>query len=280
MNPDDIHYVTLPNDEFVKQSIEIVQKAQDNDIILRILGGLAVYIHIMDDSENLKIYDRLKRFGEGKPLFTDLDLMGYSKQIGKIEKFFEKELGFKPDFFVNRILGLRRLLFYHPKDYYHVDVFFDKLEFSHDVLFGSKPGKGRLELDFPTVSPADIMLEKLQIHEINLKDIIDVIVLIMFHDVSAGHEEDMIDGKYIAKTLADDWGFWYDAVNNLDKIRKMADKFRDEGKLYKEEYDRIVSRIDRLLKFIEEEPKSRKWRKRAKTGTKKKWWRDVEEVSR
>jgi len=280
MSPEDIHYVTLPEEEFVKQSIDIVQKAQDNNIILRILGGLAVYIHIMDNPENLKIYDRLKRFGEGKPTFTDLDLMGYSKQIGKIEKFFERDLKFKPDFYVNRILGLRRLLFYHPNNYYHVDVFFDKLEFSHDVLFGSKPGKGRLELDFPTVSPADIILEKLQIHEINLKDIVDVIVLLVFHDVTSGYEKDMIDGKYIAKTLADDWGFWYDAVNNLNKIRKMADKFKGEGKLYDEEYNRVISRIDRLLKFIDEEPKSKKWRKRAKTGTNKKWWRDVEEVSR
>ena len=280
MSSKGIHYVTLPEKEFVEQSIDIVKKAQENDIVLRILGGLAVYIHIIDNSENTKIYNRLKRFGEGNPLFTDLDLIGYGKQMGKIEKFFEKNLGFKPDFYVNRMLGLRRLLFYHPKDYYHIDIFFDKLEFSHDVIFGSKPGKGRLELDFPTVSPADIILEKLQIHEINLKDIIDVIVLLLFHDIISGYEKDTVDGKYIASILADDWGFWYDATNNLNKIRKIAEKFKEENKLFEEEYKNVAKKIDKLLILIQEESKTKKWMKRSHTGAKKKWWRDVEEVSR
>jgi hypothetical protein len=38
--------------------------------------------------------------------------------------------------------------------------------------------------------------------------------------------------------------------------------------------------VDLLLKIIEEEPKSKNWMKRAKEGTSKKWWRDVEEIVR
>jgi len=275
-----IHFVKMPDEEFIRESIDIVKKAQDNGLVLRILGGVAVYIHTMDKPENLKIYERLRRFGEGNPTFTDLDLIGYSKQISKVEKFFERKLGFKPDFYINRIIGQRRLLFYHPKDYYHVDIFFDKLEFCHDVVFGSKPGKGRLELDFPTVSPADIVLEKLQIHEINLKDVIDLIVLFAFHEVKDTYERDVIDGGYIASILCDDWGFWYDAVTNLNKVKLLAEKFHNEGKLLDHEYNAVINNIDKLNRIIEETPKTKRWQKRAKMGTRKKWWRDVEEVSR
>jgi len=276
----EIHYVTLPEEEFVKQSIDIVKRAQDEGIILRILGGLAVYIHTMDQPETMSLYDRLRRFGEGKPQFTDLDLIGYSKQMGKIEKFFERELGFKPDFYVNRILGLKRLLFYHPENYYHVDIFFDKLEFSHDVEFGNKPGKGRLELDFPTIALCDIVLEKTQIHEINLKDVVDLIILFAGHDVAEDRGKDLIDGKYIAQVLCDDWGFWYDAMNNLKIVKEYTKNFFEEGKLKENEYNRITGNIDKLIQIIESTPKTKKWRKRAEKGTSKKWWRDVEEVAR
>ncbi len=103
------------------------------------------------------------------PLFTDLDLAGYNKQGGDINKFFTKELGFQPDTLVNGMFGHKRRIYYHPQNKYHVDVFMDKLEFSHAVDFGEKPGSGRLELDSPTITAVDIVLEKLQIHEINEK---------------------------------------------------------------------------------------------------------------
>ena len=277
---DDIHYVTLPEEEFVRQSIEIVEKARERGLVLRILGGLAIYIHTMDKPEHMTLYDRLRRFGDGKPQFTDLDLIGYSKQLGRVEDFFERTLGFKPDFFVNRVSGLKRLLFYHPKGYYHVDVFFDKLEFSHDVFFGSKPGEGRLELDYPTIAPCDIVLEKLQIHEINLKDVVDLIILFATHDVSDRHDRDVIDGGHIARVLSDDWGFWYDAMNNLKIVRSYAERFYKEGRLREHEYVRVVGNVDALTQMIESTPKTKKWVKRAKKGTKKKWWRDVEELHR
>ncbi len=269
------HFVTLPPEEFVAEAERIVAGAQERGIILRILGALGIYIHSKHVPEALSIYDRIKRFGEGKPMFTDLDLMAYGKQRKKVMEYFEKELKFKYDMIMRALWAGKRLIYFHPKDYYHVDVFFDKLEYSHDVIF-----KGRLELDYPTISLADLALEKLQIHEINLKDIVDLMVLFYGHDICEGQEKECIDGKYIAKVLADDWGFWYDATTNLNKVKHFTERYFNEGKLTENEKNVILSRIDKLLKMIDEEPKSKKWKKRAKVGTSKPWYREVEEVVR
>lgn len=280
MSDPEIHFVEMKDEDFAREAVEIVSKAQERGVILRILGAMAVYLHTEDD-RLLEVYRRLGRFGEGKPMFTDLDLIAYRKQVKELKKLFETELKFTPDWMVNRLFASKRLIYYHPDNKYHVDIFLNKLEFSHDVNFGEKPGKGRLELDFPTITLADIVLEKLQIHHINLKDIVDLIVLLLGHEVASNPQDrNVIDGGYIAKVLADDWGFWYDATNNLKKVREYAKKFMDEGKLSKEEYDTICRRVDTLLDLIEREPKTKRWMKRAKVGTSKPWYREVEEIVR
>jgi hypothetical protein len=170
------------------------------------------------------------------------------------------------------------LIYHHPKDLYHVDIFFDRLEFSHDVYFGEF-GRGRLELDYPTIPLADLLLEKLQIHKVNMKDIVDMIVLLYGHEVCSSDRE-CIDSKYIAKVLADDWGFWYDATQNLEKVKTYVSKYVSEGKLWSDVEVVVKERIDKILKTVEEEPKTDKWLKRAKIGTSKPWYREVEEVIR
>ncbi len=270
-------YVSLSPEEFVKQSVNIVERAQNNGIILRILGALAIYIRTEGYQEARRIYEVIPRFGEGKPLFTDLDLMAYSSQRSDIIKFFQ-DLGFKP--LLNPLYSYKRLIYDTPERYFHIDIFFDKLEFSHDVNFGSKPGKGRLDLDFPTITVTDLVLEKLQIHQINMKDIVDLMVLFRAYDISMQFNKNVIDASYIASILSDDWGFWFDVTNNLNKVKQFTDKFYSDGKLYDKDRTVIMDRIDKLLKIIEETPKTKKWIKRSKEGTSKPWYREVEEVER
>ena len=278
MGEGEIHFVEMDPEEFVRECVEIVERAQERGIILRILGAMAVYIHTKDDPRAREIHRT--RFGAGAPMFTDLDLMAYRKQSKEIKRFFEQELGFAPDRMINVLFSHKRLIYYHPEGKYHVDIFFDTLEFSHDVPFGKGPGKGRLELSFPAISPTDVVLEKLQIHEINPKDLVDLAVLFLTHEVTEEEGEGRINGRYIAKLLADDWGFWYDATENLKKLKAYLSQMAEEGRLTEEERERIVEKVDLLLKMIDEEPKTKKWRKRAKAGTKKKWYREVEEVVR
>ncbi|ACB07092.1 hypothetical protein [Candidatus Korarchaeum cryptofilum] len=278
MSHEGIHFVEIDPEEFVKECKAIIDKLEERGIIARILGAMAVYIHTERDKRAREIHST--RFGAGVPMFTDLDLMAYKKQAKKLKEVFERELGFLPDRMVNVLFSDRRLIYYHPEGKFHVDVFFNKLEFCHDVNFGEEPGKGRLELSKYAITPTDVVLEKLQIHEINPKDIVDLIVLFLTHELAEEEGEGKINAKYIAKVLADDWGFWYDSVENLKKVKAYASQMVKEGRLKEEEMEKVIRQVDLLLKIIEEEPKSKNWMKRAKEGTSKKWWRDVEEIVR
>lgn len=269
-------YVSLSSEDFVKEAIDIVTRAQEKNIILRIIGAVAIYIHSSHSSEALNLYKKVGRIENYNALFTDLDLICYSSQKKDIARFFEKEMGFRTYPQVKVLLGGHRFIYYHPKNYYHVDVFFDKLEYSHTVYFGDKPGtsKSRLELDFPTITLTDLVLEKLQIHDITMKDIIDLIVLFISHEVSENIEREKIDGKYIATILADDWGFWYDASNNLKLVEEHTARLINEGMI--PESKSPTNTIQKLKSLIENQPKTKNWQKRSQVGTLKPWYRKVE----
>jgi len=274
-------FVTFGDDEFLHEARTIVDAANTQGTVLRILGSLAIYAHSLHAPESLTFLHHVGRVREGAPLFTDLDLMGYATQGRSISKVFDG-LGFKPDDMINGFFGDRRLIYYEGNNRFHVDIFLDKLEFSHDVLFGKRPGNGRLELDYPTISLTDLVLEKLQIHRIGRKDLVDLLVIFLGHEVREGANGDReaVYAGHIANLLADDWGFWYESTQNLEKTKQMLTQFVGEGHISQELATRIRSRITALERSLQSVPKGRHWEKRAKVGTAKPWFREVEEVVR
>ena len=167
-----------------------------------------------------------------------------------------------------------RLIFFDPNtEGLHTDVFFDKLEFCHDIPF-----KGRLEVDYPTLPLAELLLEKLQIVQINEKDIVDIIMLTREHDMGSSDKE-VINADRIAKLLSEEWGFYYTATTNLKKVR---DEFLPTyTALGEDDRSDVAKKITLLLDRIENEPKSMSWKVRARVGASRKWYRDsIEEVSR
>ena len=274
-------FVTFGDDEFLHEARTIVDAANTQGTVLRILGSLAIYAHSLHAPESLTFLHHVGRVREGAPLFTDLDLMGYATQGRSISKVFDG-LGFKPDDMINGFFGDRRLIYYEGNNRFHVDIFLDKLEFSHDVLFGKRPGNGRLELDYPTISLTDLVLEKLQIHRIGRKDLVDLLVIFLGHEVREGANDDReaVYAGHIANLLADDWGFWYESTQNLEKTKQILAQFVGESHISQDLATRIRSRIAALERTLQSVPKGRHWEKRAKVGTAKPWFREVEEVVR
>ncbi|MGQ9459828.1 MAG: hypothetical protein ACUVRA_01165 [Candidatus Bathyarchaeaceae archaeon] len=268
---------TVDNEVFIRDALKIVEEGERHKATLRLLGALAIKIHSHEYSD---LHGRLKRLGNEKTAFTDIDLMAYSKERAKVRKLMEDMLGFKHSRHFMLMHGKERLLYHHPEDLYHVDIFFDELQFSHNIYFGSNPEKGRLKLDFPTIPLADLILEKLQIHEINEKDIKDIVVLLRAHEIGQEDQKEIINAKYIAEILADDWGFWYDAKMNLNKVKAFAEDYCVKGILTSEDLTDIHNKLDRIIAFIDAEPKTKKWKKREKKGTSKEWWRPVETIER
>jgi hypothetical protein len=147
-----------------------------------------------------------------------------------------------------------------------IDVFFDKLNYNHPIDY-----RGRLEIHPYCVSLADILLQKLQIVQINDKDLKDGMLLLLAAEL-AETEENAINVKYVAKLFADDWGFYYTATNNLKKIKEASLGVKA---LNDEQHQAIEKKADYLLKCIEEAPKSGKWKGRAKVGTGRPWYQEV-----
>jgi hypothetical protein len=112
-----------------------------------------------------------------------------------------------------------------------------------------------------------LLLTKLEIVEFTEKDAKDVIVLVRDHKIGDSDAPETINAKYMAKLFANDWGFWYTATTNLKKTRDACPMYKQ---LSKEDVADVTSKIDQILKYMDEEPKTKEWMKRAETGTKKK----------
>jgi hypothetical protein len=200
---------------------------------------------------------------------TDIDFVGYSKQKTNIEDLLTKsgydelQPGLTPGLLMNRLI-------FNSKEGRHIDIFLDQLQMCHIIDFRDK-----LDLDYPTISLAYLILQKMQIVKINEKDIKDTLALLLEHEVGRDGKE-MVNPDVITKPLSEDWGFYYTVTTNLNKIRGFMETYNVP------EADRAIinKRLDTLLAAIEAHPKSMKWKMRAKIGPKKKWYNEVEEVER
>jgi hypothetical protein len=242
----------------IKKALNLIESANKKGLYLRVMGAVAFRLHCPKFGHLL---------GKARAI-TDIDLVAYNRQIGQIEKHF-LENGYELRVTSIASVAARRRIFYDKQNGFSIDIFLDRLEMCHDIDF-----KGRLELDYPTIPLAEMLLEKLQIVQINEKDVKDVIILLREHEIG-DKDEETINAKYIAKLLADDWGFYYTATTNLNKIKKLLDHYNE---LVENDKKLIEDKIDGLLNIIEGEPKSLGWKMRAKIGTKKQWYRKVEEI--
>jgi len=120
-----------------------------------------------------------------------------------------------------------------------------------------------------------LLLEKMQIVEINLKDFKDTLVLMLEHPLcTAADGNKHIDADYIVNTMSRDWGFYYTFTTNLKRV---PDYIAEFSAITGAQGDVIRGRIDDLLARIETAPKSIKWKLRAKIGTRRPWYQEVSE---
>lgn len=243
----------------IKAANKLIDEAHRRDLTLRLIGAIAFHHHCPKYNFIQKETDRF---------FTDIDFMAYIEQKRQIEKMF-LDLGYVDDKRIQTVPGVKRSIFFSSDNSLHSDVFYDTLDFSHIINF-----RGRLELDYPTISLIDLLLEKMQIVQINEKDIIDTMMLVREHDVGSSDDE-TINIDYMAKTCKSDWGLWKTVTTNLDKVIRLIDKYdvltNDDQQIIRERFLRMMQRIDK-------EPATLRWKLRSKVGERVKWYRDVDEV--
>ncbi len=244
---------------FFQDALSIIEAAKQNGIEMRLMGATAIYYRCPGSE---KLNQSMNR------TLTDLDFVTLSKYISRIPDLFSN-LGYDGNERVNTMFGLTRQIYIAREGGRHVDVFMDKLSFSHVIDLTR-----RLEIDPVTLTLADLLLEKMQIAKINEKDLKDTVILLLGHELS-DKDGDTINSSYVAKLLSDDWGFYYTVTDNLKTARDYAGKMT---LLSPEEKTVVMRKIDVLLDRIEKQGKSIKWRMRAKAGTRMPWYDETENV--
>jgi hypothetical protein len=255
---DDLH-LRIP-----AEAMRLLNIGASRDLTLRISGSLAVRMCCV---ENAQLLDTMGR----RPL-RDIDYWGYSKEQTQLESLFEEQ-GYLADPTIKQAheWGVKRLIYQHPDTHIKIDVFMDELVMAHTIEF-----KNRLGLASSTVSVTDLLLSKLQIHEITENDLKDLIVLFTEYGCDDNASRG-VDLGYIVDRLRKDWGFCYTALDNLEKCEKAIPRY---PALSTELGVRVRQRLATMREQIESAPKTSRWKLRSRLGTRARWYEEVQEVDR
>jgi len=240
--------------------LEALNLPENRHIVMRLIGALAFRTHCPQFGY---LQDALGR------VFTDIDFATYTRHIKDVGQLLT-ELGYEEDRMVTRLFGEGRLLFHDPVFGRHIDIFLDRLDFSHNL-----PLIGRLEADSPTLPLAELLVEKMQIYQLNEKDVIDTIMLMREHPIGETDTE-MINAGVISHLAANDWGLWRTLTDNLLHVIELQETY---PQLTDEDRQVVKGRINDLFDRIESQPKTMRWKVRGAIGERVKWYRDVEELA-
>ncbi len=235
----------------------IAEEGGRRGLTLKLSGGVAFYLMASDPG----LLDRL-----GRDPIRDLDFIGRSDERTEYKQLFG-DLGYEIDEDMLLAGEGRRFLFQKPGEVpVEVDLFIDRLQMCHTLEL-----RDRLTVRPHTLPLIDLLLQKLQIIDLTRKDMIDVVSLTAGHDLGPG--EDEIDVSYAEGLLGNDWGFYHTSMLNLERIKDYAASAPLEPGVR----ETVEDRLSRFGSAVDAGPKSRKWKLRARVGTRKKWYEDVEE---
>jgi hypothetical protein len=241
--------------DVVSEGQRLLARAAEVDVPLRLLGGVAI---------------KLRAPGELLPAFRrtygDLDFVTTKKGAGRAAELFRNE-GYEPHVAFNALHGRERLLFFDVDHDRQVDVFVGAFAMSHKI-----PLDARLEVDPVSIPLAELLLTKLQIAQLNEKDVRDALALLEGHPVGDADGETVNAGR-IAALCGADWGLWRTITGNLDTCCALAPGYDVPDRA------EVEARLQELLHRIEAEPKTRGWKLRAKIGERKRWYELPDEVA-
>lgn len=242
----------------VAEGRAIVAAAAARSIPVRLVGGVAIWLRGSATAR--------ATLGRSYP---DIDLVAHKRQSRALRSVLEEE-GFEPERVFNATHGARRLL-YHGPGGWQVDIFLDTFEMSHTLDLGK-----RLEAEPETLAAAELLLTKLQIAEINAKDLSDAAMLLWDHEPGGADGPDQLNLTPIAARCAADWGLYTTVTDNLAACADLLGELVASAA----HRERIARRIAAVTDALTAAPKSVSWQLRAKVGRRVRWYQVPEEVIR
>ena len=127
-----------------------------------------------------------------------------------------------------------------------------------------------------TIPLAELFLSKTQIVELNRKDALDIISLLLDNEV--GLTDDTINMNRITRLCLKDWGLYKTLTINLSKVETVL--VNENPGLSDEDTQRVLERINTIRRILDRSAKSILWKMRDRLGTRLRWYTEVEEVAR
>jgi hypothetical protein len=243
--------LSSPLDDLRQEAPRVLDELDRREIPARAVGGLAVYLRCPSAAHPPLARDD-----------KDLDLATPYSGARPLTQALE-ELGYEADREFNALHGRERLLFWDAANGRQLDVFVDRMVLCHTLDL-----RDRVALERRTLPLADLLLAKLQVVELNERDLKDATAILADHELDA----DGVDPERVTEVLSADWGWWRTATATLERVAGYVGDLRDFTGAAA-----VAGRVGALAERIEAAPKSRRWRMRAKIGERKRWYELPEE---
>jgi hypothetical protein len=239
-----------------EEGLRIVQAADERGLLVRLVGGVAIWARC----PSATLPELRREYG-------DVDVIGHARQSRELTPFLES-MGYQQDKLFNAIHGAQRLNFEDAATGRPLDVLLDKFVMCHALDL-----RDRLAADQLTIPLADLLLTKLQVVQINDKDMADLSAMLADHAPGNGTDHENIDISRFTGVLGRDWGFEHTVRLNLAKLREYVAR--------RELPDQLAARIDErvgtLLSALDSGGKTVGWKLRGQLGERVRWYELPEE---
>jgi hypothetical protein len=244
---------TLP--DFADEACRVVAAANAQGDLLRISGSVAFH------------HRAGRHVGLPRAPLSDIDLVAPARGERRLAALLT-ELGYTPEKEFNARHGDHRLIFWDLARERKLEIFLGTLLMCHKLAVAE-----RLDIETVTVPLAELLLTKLQIVELNEKDLVDMHSLLISYEVGPS-DLDQINAQRIAELCARDWGLHHTVGKTLDRLAEDPPSYQ----LSAAQRRSVDERVARLRRTLDEHPKSTAWRLRAKVGERVRWYETPEEV--
>jgi hypothetical protein len=222
--------------------------ARAADGTLRLLGGVAVWVRC----PSARVPPLARDYG-------DADFAGRARERTRITELLTG-LGYEPDKMFNALHGAARLNFTDPVRGRPLDVLLDRFAMCHELDLRESRSEDGL-----TIDATDLLLTKLQVVDLNDKDLRDIAALLLDTEP---------DPERLAHVTHADWGLEHTIHRTLATVRERAAGLG----LAPERTAEIAGATARIAAALDAAPKSAKWRMRARVGERKRWYQQPEEA--
>jgi hypothetical protein len=245
-----------PLPDLVAESERVLAAARQKGVVVRLAGGLAIR-HLCPAARTAPL----------SRSYNDLDLAIAGSGAHRPLTDLLLNLGYEAEAMFNALNGSTRLQFKDSVNARHVDVFVNAVRMCHIIDF-----KDRLELLEDTLTPTDLLLTKLQIVELNDKDVFDLLALLHDQPLEKGNGTG-IDTDYLEMVWGEDWPLWKTCELTLGKIGRAAPSIVDE-----KTSGHILESVTALSTILESGRKTLRWKVRARIGERVRWYELPEET--